>query len=317
MTSSRPFLSLSALLLAGAVAGCDAESPDVERTDAARVGAEPTDAELAAELAADPVDAELDDAELIDARVIGHVNLAVLTSAPWLADAMKDATLAMDAKLGPCADVLRQANSVTFGGTKDEAFEAYVEGSFDAAAANACGDHIDAEVARYTSRLEGRPKPEAMLLADGVFVVFGGNLTPSRDRLAGLRAADPSPGEPLWVTANMTGKGRPVEQVKAWANPAEGLRVRAEVVFADAQKAAEIYGKANLGLAAMSMSDEVGELASAVSLESSGKAMTATIQLSNEQMKTVVAKAEARHQAHARAWEAHEGSGVRVEIDAD
>lgn len=157
-----------------------------------------------------------------------------------------------------------------------------------------------------------------MLLADGVFVVFGGDLTPTRDRLEDLQAADPSPGEPLWVTANMTGKGRPVEQVKAWANPGKGLRVHAEVVFADEQKAAEIYGKANLGLAAMSMSDEVGELASAVSLSSSGAAMTADIQLTTEQMKTVVAKGKARHQAHwAHARHAHEGSGVHVEIDAD
>jgi hypothetical protein len=315
MTSSRPLLPLSALLLAGVLAGCDAESPDVERADADRLGADPADADPAD---ADPVDAELAAADPVDARVVGHVDLDALTSAPWLAEAMKDATLAIDAKLGPCADVLRQADSVTFGATKDEAFEAYVEGSFDAAAANACGDHIDAEVARHAARLDGRPKPEAVLLADGVFVVFGGDLTPTRDRLAGLRAADPSPGEPLWVTANMTGKGRPVEQVKAWANPAEGLRVHAEAVFADEQKAAAVYGKANLGLAAMSMSDEVGELASAVDLRSSGKAMTATIELTNEQMKTVVAKGKARHQAHhAHFHDAHEGSGLRVEIDAE
>jgi hypothetical protein len=305
MTSSRPLLSLS-VLLAGALAGCDTESTDSDRLD---------DADRIAD--ADPVDAELVDADAVDARVVGHVDLHALTSAPWLADAMKDATLAIDAKLGPCADVLRATDSVTFGGTKDEAFEAYVVGSFDAAAANACEDHIDAEVARHAARLDGHPKPEAMLLADGVFVVFGGNLTPSRERLAGLRAADPSAGEPLWVTANMIGKGRPVEQVKAWANPAKGLRVHAQVVFADEQKATEIYGKANLGLAAMSMSDEVGELASAVDLSSSGKAITAKVELTDEQMKTVVAKGKARHQAHARAWHGHEDSGVRVEIDAE
>jgi hypothetical protein len=303
MTSSRPLLSLSAFLLAGALAGCDTESVDNDPVDADR-------------LAADPVDAELVTADPVDARVVGHVDLAALTSAPWLAEAMKAATPAMDAKLGPCADVLRQADSVTFGG-KQDAFEAYVEGSFDAAAANACGDHIDAEVARHASRLDGHAKPEAMLLADGVFVVFGGDLTPTRDRLEGLQAADPSPGEPLWVTANMTGTGRPVEQVKAWANPAKGLRAHAQVVFADEQKAAEVYGKANLGLAAMSMSDEVGDLASAVSLSSSGTAMTATIELTDDQMKTVVTKAQARHEAHwGHARHAHEDSGVRIEIDA-
>ncbi len=303
MTSSHPSIALSALLLAGALAGCDHESVDVDPIDADRVAAEPADDEA--------FDADQVTAEAVDARVVGHVDLRALTSAPWLADAMKEATPLMDAKLGACADVLRQTHSVTFGGTKDVAFEAYVVGSFDATAANACGDHIDAEVARHSSRLEGRPKPEAMLLADGVLVVFGGNVTPSRDRLAGLRAADPSPGEPLWVTANMTGKGRPVEQVEAWANPAKGLRVHAEVVLADEQKAAEIYGKANLGLAAMSMSDEVGDLAAAVSLSSSGKAITAKVELTDEQMKTVVAKGQARHhahaQAHAHAW--HDAHG--------
>ena len=73
--------------------------------------------------------------------------------------------------------------------------------------------------------------------------------------------------------------------------------MHAEVSLADAQKASEIFGKANLGLAAMSMSDEVGELASAVRLESSGKAIIADVELSDAQMKAVVAKGQARHHA--------------------
>ena len=310
MTSTRPtLLSRSALLFVGALASCDSEPVDGEPIDADRIAAEPA--------GDDPADADQFTAPPADAHVAGHVDLRALTSAPWLADAMKDATPIMDAKLGACADVLRQAESVTFGAKKDEAFEAYLVGSFDAAAANACGDHIDAELARHAARLEHRPKPEAVLLADGVFVVFGGNLTPSRDRLERLLAADPSAGEPMWVTASMPGDDRPVERMRAWANPARGLRVFAEVVFADEQKAAEVYGKANLGLAAMSMSDEVGELASAVDLGSSGKAITAKVELTDEQMKTVVAKGKARHEAHAHAWHAPEGNGVRVEIDAD
>jgi hypothetical protein len=305
MTSTRPsFLSLSALLLAG-MASCDGESVDVDPIEADRVAAEAADDE--------PAEADELTTTPADAHVVGHVSLDALLAAPWVADAMKDATLAMDAKLGACADVLRQADSVTFGAKKDEAFEAYLVGSFDAAAANACSDHIDAEVARHANRLERHPKPEAILLADGVFVVFGGTLTPSRDRLETLLAADPSAGQPMWVAASTAGQGGPVDHVKAWADPAKGLRVHAEVVFADEQKAAEVYGKANLGLAAMSMSDEVGELASAVSLSSKGKAMTAEIELTDEQMKTVVAKAEARH--HAR--HGRDGASVSIEVDAD
>jgi len=313
MTRSRPsLLSLSALLLAGVLTGCDDQSIEGDPIDADRIAAEAADEEPA-----EPADVESLTAESVDAHVVGHVNLRALTSAPWLSEAMKDATITMDAKLGACADVLQKAESVTFGAKKEEAFEAYVVGSFDAAAANACSDHIDAEVARFAARLDGRPKPEAVLLADGVFVVFGGDLTPSRDRLERLRAVDPSAGEPMWVAASMAGTGRPVEQVKAWANPAEGLRVHAEVQFADEQKASEIYGKANLGLAAMSMSDEVGDLASAVSLRASGKAITANVELSDEQMKTVVAKGQARRKAWHERHGDHDGPGVRVEIDAD
>lgn len=306
MTSTRPtLLSFSALLVVGALASCDGESVDGDPIDADRVAVEPADDE--------PADADQFTAQPADAHVAGHVDLRALLSAPWLADAMKDATPVIDAKLGACADVLRQTDSVTFGAKKEEAFEAYIVGSFDAAAANACGDHIDAEVARHSTRLDRHPKPEAVLLADGVLVVFGGNLTPSRDRLEGLLAADPSAGAPMWLSASMLGKGGPVDHVKAWANPATGLRVHAEVLFADEQKATEIYGKANLGLAAMSMSDEVGDLASAVTLRSNGRAMTAEVELTDEQMKTVVAKGKARH--HAR--HGHDGASVSIEVDAD
>jgi hypothetical protein len=309
MTSTRPsLLSLTALLLTGVLAGCDDQSIDDDPLTADRVAADAAEDE--------PADADPLTATPADAQVVGHVNLDALTSAPWLADAMKDATLAMDAKLGACADILRQADSVTFGAKKEEAFEAYLVGSFDAATANACGDHIDAEVARHADRLERHPKPEAVLLSDGVFVVFGGSLTPSQGRLESLLAADPSAGQPMWVAASMVGKGGPVEHVKAWASPAEGLRLHAEVVFADEQKASEIYGKANLGLAAMSMSDEVGELASAVSLKSTGRAMTAEVELTNEQMKTVVAKGKARHHAH-HARHGRDGASVSIEVDAD
>lgn len=315
MTRSRPsLLPLSTLLIAGALAGCD--TVPAESGDAERLAAEPADDDEAFDDEAFAPDSLT--AQPGEARVVGHVDLKALTSAPWLADAMSDATLHMDARLGPCADVLRTAESVTFGGTKGEAFEAYVVGTFDAAAANACSDHIDAEVARHASaHLDEHPKPEATLLADGVLVVFGGKATPSRERLASLRAADPSAGQPLWLVATMAGQDHPLERVKAWASPAEGLRAHAEVVLADDQKAAEIYGKASLGLAAMSMSGELGELASAVSLRSSGRAITAELELSSDQMKTVVAKGKARHHARAHAWHDHQGDGVRVEVTAD
>ena len=311
MTRSNPHLSLSALLLAGTLVGCDQEPVDVELS-ADRVAAE------AEAVEAEPLDDAAPDAARLtatpgDVHVVGHVSLAAIMSAPWITEAMKDATLDDEGKLGACADVLRQAESVTFGATKDEAFEAYLVGSFDAATANACGDHIDAEVARHATRITDHPKPEALLLADGVFVVFGGSLTPSRERLDDLRAADPSGGQPLWVLASTPGEEHPVEQVRAWANPAKGLRVHAELVFGSEEKAAEVYGKANLGLAAMTMSDEVGDLASAVDLRSSGKAITADVELTEAQMKTVAAKAEARHHA----WHDGERHGMRFEVEAD
>ncbi|MEX1362933.1 MAG: hypothetical protein AB1Z98_07395 [Nannocystaceae bacterium] len=281
MTNPRPLLSLTALLLAGSLAGCDAEAPG---------GA-------------------------VDYRAIGHADLTSLTSAPWLASSLKDGNLAIAGDdLGDCADVLQAARTVTFGAS-DDAFEVYVEGTFDAAAANACSDYLDAKVATGKARGDGHPKPEAVLLAEGVFVVFGGDLTPSRDRLESLLSNDPSKGQPLWITANTRGKDpkatRPVERVVAWANPSKGLRAHAEVVFADEAKATELYGKATLGLVAMSMSDEVGELASAVDLDSSGKTITAEIALSSTQMKGLVTKAKARPPGH----DGHEGHGLKVEVD--
>lgn len=265
MTTTRTLTALTSLLLAGSLTGCDAEGPE---------------------------------AAALDYRAVGHVSLSTLMAAPWVADAMKDGQVKIDAKLGPCADLLRATDAITFGADED-AFEAYVEGSFDAATANACSDHIDATIASRAPRPDSkRPKPETTLLADGVFVVFGGDLTPSGDRLAGLQTADPSGGQPMWITADMTGKGKPVDRVQAWANPAKGLKAHAEVVFAEEAKAAEVYGKATLGLAAMSLSDEVGELASAVDLDSSGATMTAEVSLSPAQMKTLAARGKARRQAH-------------------
>ncbi len=265
-TIPRPLMALS-LLVAGSLVGCDAEAPA---------------------------------ARSVDYRAVGHVQLSAVTRAPWIASAKKDDMLQLDAALGPCADLVRTADALTFG-AKEDAFEVYVEGSFDSAAANACADHIDAEVAAgRVPRRDGRPKPEATLLADGLFVVFGGDLTPSRDRLDALSAASPSPGQPMWVTVDMRDKGHPVEHVEAWADPSKGLSAHAQVTFADEQKAAEIYGKATLGLTALTLSDEVGDLASAVDLSSSGKSMTAKVQLSAAQMKTLVAKGKARHEAHAK-----------------
>lgn len=323
MTSSRPLLSLAALLLAGSVAGCDTESSDLESRDAELSDVESAAAEAPA--AESPAVASLA-ARLVDHRVAGRVDVRAVLGAPWLAGALEEGELVADTKqelgrkFGACADVLWQADSITFG-AKDEAFEVYVEGAFEAADANACSDHIDTELGRHAERLEGHPKPEAVLLAEGVFVVFGGELTPSRERLAGLQAADPSGGEPLWVLANLAGEGHPVEQVAAWANPAKGVRAHAEVVFTDAQKASEIYGKATLGLTALSLSGEVGELASAVELGSSGKTMTANVELTQDQIGALVTHAKAKHEAH---FELHGGhghehgdSGVKIEISAD
>lgn len=290
MSTSRPFLALTALLLAGS-AGCDAEAPG---------GGGP-----------------------IDYRAVGHVDIDAVKTAPWMKGALKDGKLEVHGELGACEDVVQKAKTVTFG-AKEDAFEVYIGGSFGADEANACADFIDAKVAAEAGRLDGKPKPEATLLAEGVFVVFGGGLTPSRDRLEDLMDADPSSGQPMWVTANMTGKGKPVERFEAWADPTKGMKAHAEVVFADEAKASEIYGQAVLGLTAMRMSDEVGELASAVDLDSSGKSMTAEVSLSTAQMKTLVAKSQARHEAHADFHARHhggkgghgkKGSGVEIRIE--
>ncbi|MCB9717553.1 MAG: hypothetical protein H6712_27140 [Myxococcales bacterium] len=285
MTKSPTHLALTALLLAGSTTACDAEAP----------GAAP-----------------------IDYRAVGHVDLDAVKGAPWMKDALKDGKLEVDGQLGPCADVIQQTQALSFGANED-AFEVYLEGSFDAAQANACIDHLDAHVATRPPRGD-HPKPEATLMAEGVLVVFGGDLTPSRDRLDGLLAADPSGGQALWIAANMKGKEQPIESVVAWADPSKGLSAHAELRFVDEAKAAETYGKATLGLTALSLSDEVGDLASAVSLGSSGKSLSADLSLSPKQMKTLVAKGKERHQAHARFHAGHPPhgeSGVEIRFESE
>lgn len=313
MTTTRPLFALCALAVAGSLAGCDSDTPAAEFFEAE--AAEPETPEAA------PTRVEAALTVRSDFSAVGHVDLATVTRAPSIQDAWSHTQVEFDAKLGPCAAVMNKTGAITFGAGPD-AFEVYIEGSFEAAEANACTDFIDAEVTRRHTRLEGRPRPEATLLGDGMFVIFGGETTPSRERRADLLAADPSPGgEPMWLTGKVKGGGQPVDSITAWARPGEGFEAHVEALFNDEGKASEIYGKATLGLAAMSLSGEVGELASAVDLDSSGKTLSAELSLSAAQMKTLMARGKARHQARMKIRaeardDEPQDSGFQIQIEA-
>lgn len=315
MSISRPIVALTALVLVGPV-GCDHDSfeghdSDAEADDARREVAHPHALDH---------DALVQHVHSTDHRGVGHVDIAALSSAPWAKEMLEDGALEVDGELGSCADVLRDASAITFG-VQEQAFEVYLQGSFDAAEANACAELIDAKVAAAPEHLDGKPTPEATLLADDVFVVFGGDLGPSRDRLQALLDADPSSGQPLWVVADTSDTGKKVDHVALWADPSGGLEAHAALVFADEAEATELYGQAMLGLTALRLSDEVGELASAVSLSSSGAVITADLSLDTAQMETLVAKGKAHARARAEVRDHHgshgEGSGLEIHIEAE
>lgn len=233
-------------------------------------------------------DADMPGASDADYRAVGHLDLAAVKRTSWLKDALGDDALELPG-LDACGDVLRQAKAITFGAGED-AFEVYVRGPIDAAAANACGDQIDAEMSTKARGSASEPTPEATMLADDLFVVFAGDLTPSRSRLRSLLSVDPSPkgDQPIWMVATADGKDDPVSHVQAWADPSKGLDAHVEVQFDDAAKASEVYGQAMLGLAALRLSDEAGALASAVDLDSSGDTVTAELHATPTQLEALM-----------------------------
>ncbi|MEM7156066.1 MAG: hypothetical protein AAF799_24650 [Myxococcota bacterium] len=279
MTTKRHALTLSLLVLAAPLSACDAETP----TD-------------------------------VDYRAIGHVDLAEVKKAPWMEKAMLDAKLDDKGELGACGDVLRQAESVTFG-VGEDTFEAYIKGPIAANTANACSEFIDAKVAEETAKgdHDDHPTPEATLVADGVFAVFGGNLTPSTARLRQLEGSAPVSGKPAWFTATIDEKDSPVSHVEAWANFDKGLDAHVEAQFKDPAKAAELYGQATLGLVALRASGEMGELASVVDLDSDGDTITAEVHATPKQMEAFKAMSEKRRGHHGHPH-ARKGSSVQFQV---
>lgn len=265
MTTKRTALTLSLLALAAPLAACDAEAP----TD-------------------------------VDYRAIGHVDLGEVQKTPWIKKAMLDGKLDDNGELGPCGDVLRAAESITFG-VGEDTFEAYIKGPIAANTANECSEFIDAKVAEETAKgrdHDDHPTPEATLVAEGVFAVFGGNLTPSTARLRHLEGSAPVSGKPAWFTASIDDKESPVSHVEAWANFDKGLDAHVEAKFKDPAKAAELYGQATLGLVALRASGEMSELASVVDLDSNGDTITAEVHATPKQMEAFQAMSEKRHGHH-------------------
>ena len=236
-----------------------------------------------------------------DYSAAGHIEIASVLATPWVKQAMATHDMELGAELDDCARVFEAAEAVTFG-MKDEAFELYISGQLDIDAASACGDKIDGDA--------DEPSAAVVLDAD-LFVIYRGELEPSRARLNALLTLDPTPNkdQPIWLTGSALSFAdkTPVEGVQIWANPAQGLEAHVQVDFQDAQTATELFGQATLGLTALRMSNDVGELASAVDLKSSGQTMTADIHVTQAQIESVLTEI-------ATDTAAAEDSGVHVEL---
>lgn len=247
-----------------------------------------------------------------DFRAIAHVDIAAVTSSPWVKDAMGSGSLDLDADLGACADMVRAAESVTVG-ANDDGFEVYVIGKFDASKANACSDFIDKKVAEAKKKGKSmKMEPEAVLLDKDLFVVHGGAVTPTDARLESLLDADPSPkGTSMWVVAQPDAKKskEPVEYIRAWANVSKGFDAHAELQFKEESKATELYGKATLGLTALQLSGEAPELADAVKLGRAGDTLTADVHADTKTMKKLVADKKKGGPRLKAAAELDEGEG--------
>lgn len=251
-------------------------------------------------------------------RLVAHADVAALMASPLVADAMKKDKAELTAELGACGDLVSSATGVTVG-ANDDAFELYVAGKFTAKQAKACTDHIEAQIAKDGGAKDGGGSADEHVdtaqLGDGLFAVYRGPAKPSRSRLAALHAADPSPTrtkQPMWFVAHDDANKGEVEHVEGWASMSRGLDAHVEVHFDSATAAAEIYGQAALGLAAMRMSDEMGELAKAVKVTSGGDTVTAEFHASTD----VLRKALADHKVGGKVERSGQGkAGATVSID--
>ncbi len=273
MTTPAKFLLAAPLALAlSATVGCDSEAPT----------------------------------SATDYRAIAHVDLDAAGSAPWVKKAIGTDSLDIGGDLGPCADIVDAATSVTVGHKEGE-FEVYVTGKLEADKADACADHIE-KMAKKSSKHRSGDEPEAVILDDDLFAIYHGT-TPSRARFETLLAADPSPsGKPMWVVAQPDAKTTkaPFSYVQAWADTAKGFNAHVDVQLKDETTATELYGKAMLGLAAVQMSGEADELVKGLKLSNRGDTLTADMHVSPKDMTSIISKGQAKAKARV---EPHDGEG--------
>lgn len=243
----------------------------------------------------------------LDYRAVGHLDLAKLQKAPWIDAAIVGEIADPSGDLGPCADVLRKADAVTFG-AGEGTFEIYLRGSIDAAAANACSDHIDDKI-RDEKLSDDDVQPEGTMIADNLFAIHSGGLTPTPARRKALLRSQPVKGAPAWVVAN-GGKGdAPFETVRAWATVGKGVDAHIDATFADDAEANELFGQANLALVALRMSDEAGDLASLIELDSKGRTISAELHADAKQIDAI--------KALAKSSDEEEASGIELRIGGE
>lgn len=225
-------------------------------------------------------------------RVVAHADLSALARAPFVTDAMKKDAFQIGGDLGPCEALVRSASAVTLG-ADEGAFEIYIEGKFTAKAAAACRDHVAAELRTKGTKADERF--ETTLVAEGLFAVHRGVAKPSRARMTALLGADPSPGkQALWMVAHDDDDKDEIEHIEAWASVAKGFDAHLTAHFDSAKAATELYGQAMLGLTALRLSGELGELAKAVSLSSGGDTITAELHASSDLVRKLMADASVR-----------------------
>lgn len=250
-----------------------------------------------------------------DYRIVAHADIGALKAAPWIADAMKGDKIDLSGDLGACAPLVLDATAVTLG-VNEDAFEVYVEGKFTAKQATACADHVATTLVKKGAKAD--EKVETAQLGDGLFAVYRGAFKPSRTRLKGLVAADPTPAgkQALWVVAHDDANKGEVEHVEAWATAGKGLDAHVEVHFDSAKAAAEIYGQAAMGLAALRLSDDMGDLAKAISVSSGGDTVTAEIHASNDLVRKLMAESRVKGKVDASSRDDEHGSSFSVELEA-
>jgi hypothetical protein len=282
MTTPTPLLAQGAALLTLVVTGCDTDS-----------------------------------ASAADYRIVAHADVGALLAAPWVAEAMKRDKIDLSGDLGPCVDLVTGASAITLG-ANDDAFEVYVEGKFTAKQSKACIDHIEAETAKKGA--SAGDKVDTIQLGDGLLAIYRGPAKPSRSRLTALQAADPSPArtkQPLWFVAHDDAKKGDVEHVEGWASTTKGFDAHVEVHFDSAAAAAEVYGQAALGLAAMRMSDEMGDLAKAIKVSNGGNSLNAEFHASHELIRKLVETRSVEGKVVSETGDGKPGASVSIELGGE